>query len=55
MYRNVGSPKNRSFEIRIHQAARRGRESERITNFKTDTNAENKIHRSTNSKGAQAT
>ena len=34
----VGSPKNRPFEIRIHQAARRGRECERITNFKTDTN-----------------
>ena len=52
---DVGSPKNRPFEIRIHQAARRGRECERITNFKTDTNEENKIHRSTNCKGAQAT
>lgn len=40
----VSFPEFRPFKIRIHQAARRGRISERITNFKPEYNEENKIH-----------
>ena len=49
----VGSPEIRPFEIRILQAFRRGRQSKRITNFKTENYEENKIYRSTDRKGAQ--
>jgi hypothetical protein len=50
----VGFPENRIFKIRIQQAARRGRKSERITNFKPEYNEENKIYRITDRQGVKA-
>jgi len=50
----VGSPKHRPIEIRILQAARRGRNPKELLILKTDTNEENKIYRSTHRKGAKA-